>query len=81
VRRCVRCIRGVTRRWCCCGDVQSKSGTNVKLIFDQLIAAVLATNTDPTKGGGGGSVMGAGLKPANTPAPPPPKKKGGCAIL
>jgi hypothetical protein len=67
---------------CCYGwlvDAQSKSGSNVKLIFDQLIAAILAVNTDPTKGGGGGSVMGAGLKPQT--AIVPEKKKGPCAIL
>ena len=62
------------------GRVQSKSGLNVKLIFDQLIAAILSTSTDPTKGGGGGGVMGAGLKPANVVVPEP-KKKGGCSIL
>ncbi len=60
--------------------LQSKSGLNVKLIFDQLISAILSTSTDPTKGGGGGGVMGAGLKPANVVVPEP-KKKSGCAIL
>jgi hypothetical protein len=59
---------------------QSKSGLNVKLIFDQLIQAVLSTSTDPTKGGGGGGVMGAGLKPTNVVVPEP-RKKGPCSIL
>ena len=60
-------------------SMQSKSGANVKLIFDQLIAAILAVNTDPTKGGGGGGVMGAGLKPATAIVPEPKKKS--CSIL
>lgn len=59
--------------------LQAKSGSNVKLIFDQLIAAILAVSTDPTKGGGGGSVMGAGLKPSTAIVPEPKKK--GCSIL
>jgi hypothetical protein len=60
--------------------VQSKSGLNVKLIFDQLIQAVLSNSTDPTKGAGGGGVMGAGLKPTNVVVRASPRSAASCRM-
>eukprot|EP00929_Paragymnodinium_shiwhaense_P008437 TRINITY_DN112396_c0_g1_i1.p1 TRINITY_DN112396_c0_g1~~TRINITY_DN112396_c0_g1_i1.p1 ORF type:complete len:217 (+),score=23.89 TRINITY_DN112396_c0_g1_i1:90-653(+) len=60
-------------------ECSSKEGKNVREIFTSAVQEVLKNSTDPQKGGGGGSVMGAGLKPAAMPAPP--AKKSRCAIL
>lgn len=59
---------------------QAKTNKNVKEAFEKLLRAIMSKNTDPTKGGGGGSVLGAGHVPVTATAPPE-KKKGPCTIL
>ena len=65
--------------------MQAKTGTNVKLVFDQLIGAILSSSTDPSKGGEGGGVFSAGKTPTNVIVPEPRKRPGrtgdGCSIL
>jgi GTPase SAR1 family protein len=52
------------RQWGCQSfEVSSKSNTGVTEVFERLVQAVLAVSSDPTKGGGGGSVLGAGRTP------------------
>ena len=49
------------RAWNCLSfEISSKTNTGVEDVFEKIVQAVLATSDDPTKGGGGGSVLGAG---------------------
>ena len=52
------------RQWGCQSfEVSSKTNTGVNEAFDRIVQAVLAASSDPTLGGRGGSVMGAGRLP------------------
>jgi hypothetical protein len=57
--------------------VSSKANVGVDDVFTRMVQTVLASTTDPTKGGGGGSVLGAG----RTPQPDVQYKKKGCIFL
>ena len=47
-------------------EVSSKTnGDSVSEVFEKMVQAVLAVSQDPTKGGGGGSVLGAGRLPVS----------------
>jgi GTPase SAR1 family protein len=52
------------RAWGCQSfEVSSKTDTGVNDAFEKIVQAVLAVSSDPAKGGGGGSVLGAGRAP------------------
>lgn len=56
------------RAWDCQSfEVSSKANEGVNEVFTAIVSAILAFSTDPTKGGAGGSVMGAGKTPAVGP--------------
>jgi small GTP-binding protein len=44
-------------------EISSKTNAGVDEVFEKLIQAVLQNSSDPMKGGGGGSVLGAGRIP------------------
>ena len=68
------------RQWNCQSfEVSSKTNDGVDSVFEQMVQAVLSVSSDPTKGGGGGSVMGAGRVAAVDEERTFKKKK--CAIL
>lgn len=68
------------RQWNCLSfEVSSKANIGVEEVFNQMVQAILASTTDPTKGGGGGSVLGAGRTPA--PDGSVTYKKKGCLFL
>lgn len=47
-------------------EVSSKAnGDGVNSVFEKMVEAVLTVSQDPTKGGGGGSVLGAGKLPVS----------------
>lgn len=51
------------RQWgptCQSFEVSSRTNEGVAEVFDAIVKGVLATSTDPLKGGGAGSVLGAG---------------------
>jgi small GTP-binding protein len=60
-------------------EVSSKTDEGVAGVFTEIIKAVLTKTVDPNKGGGGGSVMGAGRTPARKDTTPDKKKK--CSIM
>lgn len=52
------------RAWGCeTFEVSSKTNEGVSECFAAIVSAVLAVNVDPSKGGSGGSVLGAGKTP------------------
>lgn len=52
------------RQWNCQSfEVSSKTNDGVDDCFEKMVQAVLSVSSDPTKGGGGGSVLGAGKAP------------------
>lgn len=55
------------KAWGCLSfEVSSKeNGAGVNEVFEKMVQAVLAVSGDPTKGGGGGSVLGAGKLPVS----------------
>jgi GTPase SAR1 family protein len=55
------------KAWGCLSyEVSSKSSeAGVAEVFHTMVQAVLANSADPTKGGGGGSVLGAGRLPVS----------------
>jgi GTPase SAR1 family protein len=56
------------RTWDCqTFEVSSKTNEGVNEVFSAIVSAILAFSTDPSKGGAGGSVMGAGRTPATGP--------------
>ncbi len=61
-------------------EVSAKTDSGVKDVFQEMIKAVLASSINPSKGGAGGSVMGAGRTPARKDAAPA-KKDGKCIIV
>ena len=69
------------RQWNCQSfEVSSKTNDGVDAVFEQMVQAVLSVSSDPTKGGGGGSVMGAGKVAAVDDGERTFKKKK-CSIL
>eukprot|EP01138_Halocafeteria_seosinensis_P005837 gb/GECG01005966.1/.p1 GENE.gb/GECG01005966.1/~~gb/GECG01005966.1/.p1 ORF type:complete len:143 (+),score=20.82 gb/GECG01005966.1/:1-429(+) len=63
-------------------EVSSKDNIGVDEVFTKMVQEVLRQSVDPQKGGGGGSVMGAGRTPEERNAKPEGgdrKKK--CSIL
>jgi GTPase SAR1 family protein len=51
---------------CATFEVSAKSSANgVADVFDKMVQAVLMVSSDPTKGGSGGSVLGAGRLPVS----------------
>lgn len=53
------------RQWNCQSfEVSSKTNDLIDETFEAMVKAILAVSSDPTKGGGGGSVLGAGKLPA-----------------
>ena len=68
------------RQWNCQSfEVSSKTNEGVDAVFEQMVQAVLSVSSDPTKGGGGGSVLGAGQTPVRDEERTFKKKK--CSIL
>lgn len=60
-------------------ELSSKTGTGVREAFMGIVGAVLSTGMDPSKGSGGGSVLGAGKTPARHATAPKEKKT--CTIF
>lgn len=53
------------RQWNCqTFEVSSKTNEGVNEVFERMVAAILASSTDPTKGSGAHSVLGAGKEVA-----------------
>lgn len=68
------------RQWGCQSfEVSSKANQGVEDVFTKLVQDILSVTSDPTKGGGGGSVMGAGRVPVADGAQVYQKKK--CIFL
>ena len=66
------------RQWGCHSfEVSSKTNAGVNDVFERMVQAVLAVS-EPEKGGGGGSVMGAGRQPVSDTRI---YKKKACAIM
>jgi len=61
-------------------EVSSKEDIGVRDAFTKMIEAILMNSSDPSKGSGGGSVMGAGKMPAQRDTAPK-KKRGGCVVM
>lgn len=61
-------------------EASAKTNKNVREAFELILRTILKRSSDPTKGGGGGTVMGAGQAP-RAPAPAEPKKKNPCVLL
>lgn len=61
-------------------EVSAKTDAGVKEVFQEMMKAILASSVDPSKGSGGGSVMGAGKTPARKDATPT-KDNGKCLIV
>jgi hypothetical protein len=54
------------RAWGCQSfEVSAKTDSGVSDVFEKIVQAILAVSSDPTKGGGGGSVLGAGRVPTS----------------
>lgn len=69
-----------SRQWNCQSyEVSAKSNDGIDEVFERMIQQVLALASDPTKGGGGGSVLGAGKLPA--PEEARTFKKKTCSML
>ena len=63
-------------------EVSSKDNVGVDQVFTKMIQEVLKSSVDPQKGGGGGSVMGAGKTPEERDSKPSGgEKKKKCSIL
>lgn len=68
------------RQWNCQSyEVSSKTNEGVDAVFEQMVQSVLSVSSDPTKGGGGGSVLGAGQVAVRDEERVYKKKK--CSIL
>ena len=66
------------RQWGCLSfEVSSKSNQGVNEVFEKMVQAVLSVS-EPEKGAGGGSVMGAGKAPVSETRI---YKKRSCAIM
>lgn len=69
-----------SRQWNCQSyEVSAKTNDGIDEVFERMIQQVLALASDPTKGGGGGSVLGAGKLPA--PEEARTFKKKTCSML
>lgn len=69
------------REWQCQSfEVSSKENIGVDEVFTKMVQEILKTSVDPQKGGGGGSVMGAGKTPEQRDTKPKERGKK-CAIL
>jgi GTPase SAR1 family protein len=70
------------RQWGCQSfEVSSKTNEGINDVFEKLVNAVLTTSMDPSKGGGGGSVLGAGRMPSGTETALPVPKKKACLFM
>ena len=68
------------RQWNCQSyEVSSKTNEGVDAVFEQMVQSVLSVSSDPTKGGVGGSVLGAGQVAVRDEERVYKKKK--CSIL
>lgn len=59
--------------------VQAKANKNVREAFETILRTILKRSSDPTKGGGGGGVLGAGQAVKDKTAAPEKKKM--CTLL
>jgi GTPase SAR1 family protein len=67
------------RAWGCQSfEVSAKTDVGVSDVFEKIVQAILAVTADPSKGAGGGGVMGAGRTPLNDTMVP---KKKTCIFL
>jgi small GTP-binding protein len=67
------------RAWGCQSfEVSAKTDVGVSDVFEKIVQAILAVSADPSKGAGGGGVMGAGRTPLNDTMVP---KKKTCIFL
>jgi GTPase SAR1 family protein len=62
-------------------EVSSKTNEGVDQVFERMVADVLVVSSDPAKGGGGGSVLGAGKLPATEDSKEKTFKKKACVML
>jgi len=71
------------RQWdhCQTFEISSKTNEGVDETFEAMVKAILQVSSDPTKGGGGGSVLGAGKVAAPEEGSKRTFKKKTCALL
>lgn len=60
-------------------EASAKANKNVREAFELIMRCIMERSSDPTKGGGGAGVMGAGQAPK--PAAAPAEKKRPCVLL